>query len=570
MISNHRAPAFVPRSMSSVRRIARLVRDEAISIRSVGEKRMSGRLARRRTGLARQAGARDVFIYNVNFINIAIGVAFMFLFMPNGSYPGVNIYLSTILCTLFVLPTSLVYGMFASAMPRSGGEYVYVSRAVSPLFGFVASWNYTIWCFFYIGVPAAFLGRYGISALFRELGATLGSATMTTWGDWFNTPLGTALTGTVLIIAFAVISVFGVRTYMRIQNVAFYLASLGLAVTAVVLVMHDQSQSIAAFNHYAAGFTGNRDTYAAVIRTLGKDAVTRAPFSLQQTLIAMTWPFTVLGFSMASAYIGGEIKDAGRSQVLGMPGSLIYSASWILALSYVTLHAFGFTFLADLATVDPPMVKLAFAPTFSELAATLSDHIWLVLVIGVSFALWTYTWLPIYILTATRNLLAWALDGLLPDAMSEVDGRTHSPLGAIVFSSVLGVIFLCIYAYDAGFATISGFFGQVCGTFLLTSLAAIAFPYSRKDMFEASPIAWRLAGIPVLAILGVLSAIGMLVIAWAFLNDPQSGISFAQPFMLLINLAVFASGFVFFYAVKLLRRRQGIDINLRFLEIPPE
>jgi len=531
---------------------------------------MSANFARKATGLVRQASARDVFIYNVNFINIAIGVAFMFLFMPNGSYPGVNIYLSTILCTLFVLPTSLVYAMFASAMPRSGGEYVYVSRAVSPLFGFVASWNYTIWCFFYIGVPAAFLGKYGISALFRELGATLGSATMTTWGDWFNTPLGTALTGTVLIVLFAIVFIFGIRTYMRIQNITFYLASLGLLVTAVVLVMYDHAQSIAAFNHYAGGFTGNQDTYAAVVKTLGKDAVAPAPFSLEQTMIAMTWPFTVLGFSIASAYIGGEIKGANRSQILGMPGSLIYSAIWLLVLSYVTLHAFGFTFLGNLAAVDPTKVKLAFTPTFSELAAALTDHIWLVLVIGISFALWTYAWLPIYILTATRNLLAWALDGLLPDKMSEVDERTHSPLVAIVFSSVLGVIFLWIYAYDAAFATISGFFGQVCGTFLLTSLAAIAFPYTQKDMFEASPVAWRWAGIPVLAILGVLSTIGMLVIAWAFLNDPQSGISFAQPFMLLINIAVFASGFVFFYAVKLLRWRQGIDINLAFMEIPPE
>jgi amino acid transporter len=284
----------------------------------------------------------------------------------------------------------------------------------------------------------------------------------------------------------------------------------------------------------------------------------------------MTWPFTVLGFSIASAYIGGEIKGANRSQILGMPGSLFYSAIWLLILSYVTLHAFGFTFLGNLASVDPTKVKLAFTPTFSELAASLTDHIWLVLVIGISFALWTYAWLPIYILTATRNLLAWALDGLLPDKISEVDERTHSPLVAIVFSSVLGVIFLWIYAYDAAFATISGFFGQVCGTFLLTSLAAIAFPYTQKDMFEASPIAWRFAGVPVLSILGVLSTIGMLVIAWAFLNDSQSGISFAQPFMLLINVAVFASGFVFFYAVKLLRWRQGIDINLAFMEIPPE
>ncbi|HQT40204.1 MAG TPA: APC family permease [Acidocella sp.] len=531
---------------------------------------MTVNFARKATGLVRQAGAKDVFVYNVNFINIAIGVAFMFLFMPNGSYPGVNIYISTILCTLVVLPTSLVYAMFASAMPRSGGEYVYVSRATKPLFGFVASWNYTIWCFFYIGVPAAFLGKYGISALFRELGVSFGSSAMTTWGDWFNTPLGTALTGTVLIIAFAVVFIYGVSLYMRIQNITFVLASIGLAITAVVLLNHTPDSTVAAFNHYAGTFTGKPDTYKAITTNLGTNVVTDSPFDLKQTLISMTWPFTVLGFSIASAYIGGEIKGANRSQMIGMPGSLFYSAFWLLVISYVTLHAFGFSFLGNLAAVTPGNVNLGFTPTFSELAAALTQHVWLVLIIGVSFALWTYAWLPIYILTATRNILAWALDGLAPAKIAEVNENTHSPLIAIAVSSVLGIGFLWLYAYDAAFSTISGFFGQVCGTFFLTSIGAIVFPYTQKDMFEASPVAWRVAGVPVLSIMGVLSALGMGLIAWAFLNDPQSGISFAQPFMLYVNAGVFLSGFIYFYAAKFIQARQGVDIDLAFAEIPPE
>lgn len=531
---------------------------------------MSVNFARKATGLVRQASAKDVFVYNVNFINIAIGVAFMFLLIPNGSYPGANIYLSVLLCTLFVLPTSLVYAMFASAMPRSGGEYVYVSRATTPLFGFVANWNYTIWCFFYIGVPAAFLGKYGISALFRELGALFDSPAMTTWGNWFSTPLGTALTGTVLIIAFAAVFVYGVSLYMRIQNISFLLASIGLAVTALVLVGHTPHSAIAGFNHYAAGFTGNSNTYAAIKSNLGPHAITPAPFDLKQTLISMTWPFTVLGFSIASAYIGGEIKGANRSQMLGMPGSLFYSAIWLLILSFTTLHAFGYSFLGNIASVDPSKVHLGFTPTFSELAAALTHNIWLVLIIGISFALWTYAWLPIYILTATRNILAWALDGLAPSKVAEVNEKTHSPMVAIAFSSVLGVGFLWLYAYDSAFTTITGFFGQVCGTFMLTSIGAIVFPYTQKDMFEASPVAWRVGGVPVLSILGVLSAIGMGVIAWAFLNDPQSGVSFAHPLMLYINLAVFLSGFAYFYAAKWIKAGQGVDINLAFAEIPPE
>lgn len=531
---------------------------------------MSANFARKATGLVRQAGAKDVFVYNVNFINIAIGVAFMFLFMPNGSYPGVNIYLSIILCTLFVLPTSLVYAMFASAMPRSGGEYVYVSRATTPLFGFVANWNYTIWCFFYIGVPAAFLGKYGISALFRELGVSFGSQEMTTWGNWFSTPLGTALTGTVLILVFATVFVYGVSLYMRIQNFSFVLASIGLAITAVVLMGHTPHSAVEAFNHYASAFTGNTHTYSEITAKLGTSVVTPEPFNLKQTLISMTWPFTVLGFSIASAYIGGEIKGANRSQMVGMPGSLFYSAIWLLIISFATLHAFGFSFLGNIAAVDPSNVNLGFTPTFSELAAALTHHVWLVLIIGVSFALWTYAWLPIYILTATRNLLAWALDGLAPSKVADVNEKTHSPMVAIVLSSLLGIGFLWLYAYDSAFTTITGFFGQVCGTFMLTSVGAIVFPYTQKDMFDASPVAWRVGGIPVLSILGVLSAIGMGVIAWAFLNDPQSGVSFSQPLMLYINLGVFLSGFVYFYVAKFIKARQGVDISLAFAEIPPE
>lgn len=253
-----------------------------------------------------------------------------------------------------------------------------------------------------------------------------------------------------------------------------------------------------------------------------------------------------------------------------MPGSLIYSALWRLLLSWATLHAFGFDFLGNLGAVTPGNVNLAFTPVFSELATILTSHLWLISLIGISFALWTYAWLPIYILTATRNLLAWALDGLLPKRFADVNESTHSPLFAIVFSSLLGVVFLWIYAYNATFATITGFFGQVCGTFVLTSIAAIVFPYTQKDIFTASPVAWKIGGVPLLSILGVLSLIGMLVIAWAFVSDPQSGISLSQPFMLEVNIAVFVTGIIFYLLVRAIRARQGMDISLAFKEISPE
>ena len=96
--------------------------------------------ARKATGLRREASARDVFIYNTNNQNIGIGVAFMVLLIPP-LYTGASMVTATILAGLLALPMACVYAYFAAAMPRSGGDYVYISRTLHPYLGFLSSWN---------------------------------------------------------------------------------------------------------------------------------------------------------------------------------------------------------------------------------------------------------------------------------------------------------------------------------------------------------------------------------------------------------------------------------------------
>jgi amino acid transporter len=541
--------------------------------------------ARKATGLVRQAGALDVFIYNTNFINIAIGIAFILLWVPAGSYPGANPYLVILFTMIAVLPTTMVYGALASIMPRSGGDYVYVSRTLGPIWGLAANWNYTIWSFFYIGVPAAFLGRYGLSSLLRTIGVKTGNSSLLDIGAFFASPLGTFLAGFVLIALFTVIFIRGLNTYMRLQNVLFAIAILGMVAVVVVAMTADPAGMLTKFNAYFASITGNKDTGQVMVQALGKNAPAAGPFSLQDTVAAMTWAFTVLGFGLASAYIGGEIKGANRAQMRGMVGSVLFSAVAMLILLAAVLRVFPYDFLGAIGATNLPSdasskINFGFTPVFTELVSILTSNWLLLVLIGVGFCLWTYAWLPIYIITTTRNMLAWAFDGLLPSRISAVDGRFHSPVIAIVVSSVLGTIFLAIYSFSPSFQAIAGFWGQVW-TYILASVAAIVLPYKMKDVFDASPVRWRLAGIPVLSILGVLSVVGMLVIEYAFLIDPNSGISFGPspstnvagvsiPNMVLLNVAVFLSGFVFYGIVKLIRSRQGVNLSLAFAEIPPE
>ncbi|MBO0837479.1 MAG: APC family permease, partial [Actinobacteria bacterium] len=417
--------------------------------------------------------------------------------------------------------------------------------------------------------PAAFLGKYGISSLMRTIGVYANNPGLVNVGSFFAAPLGTFLAGLALIAIFTAIFIRGLNTYMRVQNALFLIALLSLVAIVVVALTANASGFTASFNHYFASVTGHGNAASVIKKALGSGAPHASGFSFHDTVSAMTWSFSVLGFGLASAYIGGEVKGANRAQIRGMAGSVLFSAVWMLILVAVVLRVVPYDFMGAIAAATPEQAGWGFTPIFTEVVSTLTSNWFLLVLMGIGFCLWTYAWLPIYIITTTRNMLAWAFDGLLPTRISTVDERFHSPVVAILLSSGLGVVFLAIYAFVPNFATISGFFGQVW-TYMLASIAAIVLPFKLRDVFEASPVRWRLGGVPVLCILGVLSIIGMGVIEYAYLNDPNSGISLKAPTMIFVNLAVFASGFVFYAIVRAVRARQGVNLALTFKEIPPE
>src|SRR5438876_649589 len=109
-------------------------------------------------------------------------------------------------------------------------------------------------------------------------------------------------------------------------------------------------------------------------------------------------------------------------------------------------------------------------------------------------------------------------------------------------------------------------------TFLGTVVAAAILPWRRKDIFENSPISrFRIAGIPVITITGVVSAIFLLFMLaeWSF-NDVY-GTSFkingASPKYF---LATYLVAIAIYVVARVVRKRQGIDLSRIHREIPVE
>jgi APA family basic amino acid/polyamine antiporter len=194
----------------------------------------------------------------------------------------------------------------------------------------------------------------------------------------------------------------------------------------------------------------------------------------------------------------------------------------------------------------------------------------LIALISLSFIVAFIVALPATFLIATRNLFAWSFDRILPDKVSAVDERTHSPIIANAIVLVVTLIYLALIVwgsskfleifFTAGLAEIL--------TFFVVALAAIAFPFTRKALYGGSPIKKSIAGIPVLAIVGVL-ALAVYALFWYPLatNDTLG----ANTTTGWVATAIIAGIGILLYPISyLLNRARGVDLGLAFKQLPPE
>lgn len=519
---------------------------------------------RNATGLTREIGWVDTLIYNVNIGNIGIGLLFL-AWLGLAFYPGADPWLSMVIALVLSLPFTVAYALLAAAMPRSGGDYVFVSRTVSPMLGFVTSWNWVAWMLAFIGIPAAFLAQYAIAPLFRMLGAVFDSPGLVTAGGWLQSTPGLIVTGTILIVLFAVVHSVGVSLFLRIQKWTFVLAMIGLLAT-VVIGFTSHAGYPERFDAYIRSVGGEPGAAAIVQRAAG-DAGLGAPFSGRQTFLQATWWLFCFAFCITSSFLGGEIRRASRSQLLGMPGAILYSAFWMtLALAALGAMA-GLRFIGGVGATDPAALGLSFTPYYPELVVAAHPNLIVALLVGGTFIFWSYTWLPGNFLACTRALLAWSFDRLMPAKLAHVSERRHTPTIAIVTVAIVSEISLILYA-NGVLTVLVGVFGWVL-SYGLGCIAAIVFPYRHREMFEASPVNWRLGGVPVLSIVGVLGLLGVIGAEYLFYSDPVYGLV-TSSVTKWGTVAVIVSGILVYLIAKFVQRSRGVIVERAFQEIPPE
>lgn len=149
--------------------------------------------------------------------------------------------------------------------------------------------------------------------------------------------------------------------------------------------------------------------------------------------------------------------------------------------------------------------------------------------------------------------------------------RTHTPIVGILITAVGSLIMLAIYDhYATVLASLSPSSGEIVGAYLLVSLAAIAFPYTKrtKHIYETSPIRRDFLGMPLITVLGAISFRFTGAVGLTFGLNGDYGVN--APSSLVAVLVVPAVALIIYLISFLVHRSNGSDLGLAFRELPPE
>jgi amino acid transporter len=547
-----------------------------------GEKRV---FLREATGLVREMKGRDALFINFLNMSIGLGVAWVIFWGP-GIYPGANVPLGLLLAAI-----GCVFGMFCfatltSVMPRSGGDYVFVSRTLHPSLGFMSNWMWVIWNVVWCAILGTWVVTWGLRDLVGMLGVLSSNSGLVSLSAELTNPANPitfSITALVVILS-GVMMALGLKLYLRVQAVCAILGLLMLVIAAVVFASTSNSVFQAQWNHYAV--LQGAPNYASTITNAADDYVSSPigamPFgSWTLTLGIMPIGFWTLAYPYFSAFMGGELKRAKRTAFIGNMGGVLIGALFVIGVYMLVVNTVGENFIIGTYAQFYGYSTTAYTmPTqwFDFYPAIITGNSVVAFIMGIGMIGWLLMYPALSYLGQTRSALAWSFDRLIPAWFGKVSERWHTPVNAIIFFTIVNCIYLVFYALTFSYQqSFSAQVGQMLGTFLFVGLAAIVLPFRKrtKPIYDASGVAWKIGPIPIVTIAGIVWVIFDLLCLFYFVIDPNLGANDAYSkilpgFSLYLTLGISVFAFAYYWIIKYVRKRQGIDISLAFKELPPE
>ncbi len=532
-----------------------------------------GGFVRKASGLVRDFSQLDAWIYNVIAINIVLNVALSYVLIAV-TYPQASMWLALVLAGIFCTFEAIVYAFFTTAMPRSGGDYVFQSRVlgggVATLFAFSAvTLSQIIW----MGVAGWFGANIVMSPFLILLGAAYNATWMTDLGEWFLTDWGIFLTGCACTLWAAFVNIRGLRVYALLQRYFFWIGMVCLVIVTVMLLFSTHQDFVNNLNSFMSDNFGTNNAYQETIKAGGDASFS---FSLGDTVLAAVIASFALIYPAWGVMQAGEIKRANSlsANVKAIVGAEVFSFVMVAIMAALLTTKIGTHFLYASGTLfyegseANPLPVPPFFGFFVALVGNATIFVWLAFVM---FFAWFWMWFPNITLGGTRVMVAMSFDRILPESIGKVDRRTHTPINAIAVFSVFCVAITALYAFVPDFVTLTlGLLVLNITGFAATMVAALAFPVKKRDMFASTIAAkYRFAGIPLMSVAAVIFLVFVVFVDVQALRADELGLNGTKGLAFVGGTYLVAA--VVYVVSKIYRKRKdNLDLSVAYQELPAE
>jgi APA family basic amino acid/polyamine antiporter len=363
---------------------------------------------------------------------------------------------------------ALSYGELGAAMPEAGGEYLFLSKLYSPLFGFLSGW---------VSFMVGFSAPIAASALGFSEYFCRAIPSIPAWMDRAGI-LSPVLTGKLLAVCIILIFTFihyrGIKYGAKIQNV---LTVLKVALIMILLI---------------AGFTSGKGDLSNFTR--GSNI---APGIAGWKTIGLSLMWIMFAYSgwNASTYLGAEIKNPSKI----LPRSLLYGTGIVIAL-YLALNML---YVYGIRPDDMKGIISVGGLAMGNLFGRSADILFSLL---IAFAL--FSSLSAFIIIGPRVYYSMAKDGLFFKSAGRIHKKFQVPSNSILLQCIIAVLMVL----SGTFEQVLTYMGFALGVFpILTVFGVIKL---RRD----NPEAVRMPGYPLTQIIYILS--GLLILGLSYAERP--------------------------------------------------
>jgi APA family basic amino acid/polyamine antiporter len=516
---------------------------------------------RRASGLVREIGLFTAIAIPLTH-TIGGGINKL-LILASYEHPGANVPLAFILAGIPVMATAVSYTMLAVSMPRTGGDYIYISRGLSPVLGFLTSWGFWWTEIMSLGIIAIYdVDFWGLS--FRIAGQATNSATWMHYADVFKGEGATTglIIGFAIVIVSGLVTYFGARVYSWIINIGLILGIIGSVVMVIFFIYRSPGQASTLWNEtYGAG------TYEKIVQMAKDTGWTPTGFSFGATAgasIGAVWAY--IGFT-AGAYMGGEIKNPSKGMVWSITVSAVLIILYYTFVGVMVYRAFGdfipmYTHVTKNASDQLEAIMASYpTPLLPTFAAALApgQHI-LQFLMAASGAIWLLNDIPAFFLVCSRLVFSWSFDRFFPEKIAEVNDRWHSPHYAILLTTIGGLLGVAFYYGRSWVAAVDTTMLYIFAV-MFGCLAAAVTPYVRREVYDRS-IKWEILGLPLMTLAGIIGFCGNFILVFvAGKGIPERDLLFLGIWM--------TAGLIIFLAYYAHNIRKGVDVKTIYAEIPP-